>query len=301
MASSRTVVFGGTGFLGRRIVARLLHEDAEVRVAARHLHRPDFEPISGGAGRVELFSADIRDEASTVSAVDQCAAAVNAVGLYVERGDAKFVTVHVDGAERLARNAARAGLSRLIHISGIGADPQSESDYVRARADGESRVRAAFPSATIIRPSVMFGPGDSFFNALDRIARFAPIIPMFGAGTTRLQPVYVDDVADAVARALQDPATQGKIIELGGPQSYFYRSLIEFVLRHKRRRRLLLPLPFLVWDALARLGSVLPRPPVTRAQIALMKRDNVVDSTCLTFKDLGIDPRSIEEIVPAYL
>ena len=147
----------------------------------------------------------------------------------------------------------------------------------------------------------MFGPGDSFFNALDRIARFAPIIPLFGIGATCLQPVFVDDVAEAVARALRDSTTMGRIFELGGPQVYTYRSLIEFVLARKGRRRLLMPLPFLVWDVLARVGSVFPAPPLTLAQVALMKRDNVVDPTCLTFKDLGFLPRSIEEIVPTYL
>ena len=301
MDSRRTVVFGGTGFLGRRIVARLLEDASEVRVAARQPHRRDFVHNGEAAGRVMLVSADIRDEASTALAVENCYAAVNAVGLYVERGDATFQTVHVDGAERLAKSAGRAGVSRLVHISGIGADLRSESDYVRARADGENRVRAAFPSATIIRPSVMFGSRDSFFNTLDRITRFKPIIPLFGSGATRLQPVFVDDVAEAVARALQDATTTGKTFELGGPRAYTYRSIIEFVLKQKGRRRLLLPLPFRVWYALARLSSVLPQPPVTRGQVALMERDNMADPTGLTLKDLGIRPRSIEEIVPAYI
>ena len=200
-------------------------------------HRFRAPPRNGG--RAVLVTADIRDAASTVSVVQSCDAIVNAVGLYIEQGDATFQSVHVDGAARLAMTASQAGVSRLIHISGIGADPRSASDYVRARADGESRVLAAFPNATIIRPSVMFGPGDSFFNALDRIARFAPIIPLFGVGATYLQPVFVDDVAEAVARALMDLATMGQIIELGGPQAYTYRSLIEFVLAQKGRRRLL--------------------------------------------------------------
>jgi len=294
-------VFGGTGFLGRRIVERMLLEGAEVRLAARNPYRAHFERKSSGTGEVVPVPADICNEASTVAAVDHCVAAVNAVGLYVERGDATFQRVHVDGAERLARIAGQVGVSRLIHISGIGADPQSESDYVRARAIGESRVRTAFPTATIIRPSVMFGADDSLFSALDQITCWLPVVPLFGDGTTRLQPVYVDDVAEAVVRALRDPTTNGKTIELGGPQAYSYRSLIEFVLELKQRRRLLLPLPFWVWKALARLGAVLPRPPVTAAQVALMMRDNIVSRAQLTFSDLGIQPRSIREIVPTYL
>ncbi len=294
MTSGRAVVFGGTGFLGRRVVARLVRDFAEVRVAARHPRVVHSQPASPNVGNVVSVRADIRDDASTAAAIVGCNAAINAVGLYVEDTGTTFQNVHVEGAGRLARLASDAGVPRLIQISGIGVDPQSTSAYVRARAAGESCARAAFPAATIMRPSVMFGPGDAFLQALDRITRFAPVIPLFGDGSTRLQPVSVDDVAEAIARALQDPKTEGRTIELGGPQALTYRSIMELVLSSKRRRRILVPVPFLVWHCLAAIGSMLPRAPVTPAQIALMKKDNIVDPACLTFSDLGIEPRSIE-------
>ncbi len=296
-----SIVFGGTGFLGRRIVEHLLAEGDEVRVASRRLAGTAFALQGNDTARMLPVRADIRDEAAVAAAVAKCFAVVNAVGLYAEKGDATFEAVHAGGAERLARLACEAKVSRLIHISGIGANLFSESHYLRARAEGEGRVRAEFPAATIFSPSVMFGPGDSLFNALGRITHFMPVIPLFGAGTARLQPVYVDDVAEAVARALQDPGTKGKTFELGGPRSYTYRSIVEFVLEQTGRRRILLPVPFALWDALALLVSALPAPPITRAQVSLLKKDNLVDPKHATFQDLGIEPRSIEEIVPAYL
>lgn len=301
MASGAVVVFGGTGFLGRRIVARLRRDYDEVRAAARHAFPVSQAAADDVSGRVVSRRASILDEAATSAATSGCCAVVNAVGLYAEEGEATFRSVHVDGAERLARIATGAGVARLIHVSGIGADPRSRSGYVRARAEGEARAKAAFPGATILRPSVMFGPGDSFLNALDRITRLAPAIPLFGDGGMRLQPVFVDDVAEAVARALRDPATQGKTIELGGPEALTYRAIIERLLAHKGRRRALVPLPFPAWRALARLGSVLPRPPITTAQVVLMSKDNVVDPAGLTLEDLGIRPRSLQEIMPTYL
>jgi NADH dehydrogenase len=300
MALGRSIVFGGTGFLGQQIVQRLLAEGDEVRAASRRAANTGMA-LQADHPRLVRVRASIGDEAAIAAAIRQCFAVVNAVALYVEKGDATFQTVHADGAERLAKLASEAGVPRLIHISGIGADLLSESRYVRARAEGEARVTAAFPSATIMRPSVLFGPGDAFFNMLARVTRFVPVIPLFGAGTVRLQPVYVADVAEAAARALKDPDTKGKVFELGGPQSYSYRSLVGFVLKQTGRRRIMLPVPFALWDALALLGSVLPQPPITQAQVALMKKDNLADAKYGTFQDLGVKPRSIEEIVPAYL
>jgi uncharacterized protein YbjT (DUF2867 family) len=301
MAFGCSTVFGGSGFLGRRVVERLLAEGGEVRVACRHPEALEFVPRGKDTARLVPLRADIRDEAAVAAALAGCLALVNAAGLYAEKGDATFQAIHVEGAERLARIASEAGVPRLIHISGIGADPRSESKYVRARAEGERRVRAAFPAATIFRPSVMFGPGDSFFNALGRISSFMPVIPLFGSGSTKLQPVFVGDVAEAAIRALKDPDTRGKTFELGGPHSYTYRSLVEFVLKHMKRRRVLLPVPFVLWDALALVSSSLPTPPITEAQVTLMKHDNLTDPKHATFEDLGIEPRSIDEIVPAYL
>ena len=291
MTGAIATVFGGTGFLGGRIALRLAGEGWRPRIAVRHPDRAGPEGVQ----------ADVLKEASVIRAVEDAGAVVNAVGLYVERGAETFEAVHVEGARRVARACARAGVARLVHISGIGADPASRSPYVRARAAGEDAVRDAFPAAAILRPSVLFGPGDAFFTSLADIARTSPIFPLFGRGLTRLQPVFVDDVARAVARCLVDPASAGRVYELGGPTAYAYRDLIELVLDRIGRRRLLLPLPFPVWSALAVFAGMLPNPPITRDQIALVRRDNVADPDLPGFADLGIAPAPVEAVLPTYL
>jgi NADH dehydrogenase len=300
LADRRVTVFGGSGFLGRRIVERLAADGAEVRVAVRHPERAVYLTRFGRAGQITCVRADVWDEATVAPALAGADAAVNTVGHYVERGHASFEAIHGHGARHVAQAAAAAGAQRLVHISGIGADPASDSPYVRARATGERLVREAFPPATILRPSVMFGPGD-FLDRLAGLARVMPAIPLFGAGAVRLQPVYVSDVAAAVARALATPQAAGKLYELGGPRVYPYRALVQLVLDQTGRRRLLLPLPYLAWNALAALLTPLPRRPISRDQVKLMQKDNVVSPGTLTFADLGITPTALEAIAPGYL
>ncbi len=301
MGQSLVTVFGGSGFLGRHIVGRLVDEGARVRAASRHPERTDVPGTGVAGGAIEPVYADVRDDASVASAVAGSESVINAVGLYVERGAESFDAIHVGGAERVAREASRAGVERLVQISGIGADANSDSSYVRARAHGESAVQEAFDGATILRPSVLFGPGDAFFNSLARIAKVTPALPLFGNGHTRLQPVYVSDVAKAVAKVLAEPLSLGQVYELGGPKTYTYRALLRLMLRQVGRRRLLLPLPFFVWELLADVMSLLPNPPVTRDQITLMIRDNVVAPGVLSLTDLGIEPAAVETVLPAYL
>ncbi len=306
MGQSVVTVFGGSGFLGRHIVGRLAGQGAKVRAASRHPERTDVPGtgVEGGeveGGEIDSVYADVRDDASVASAVAGSGSVINAVGLYVARGAETFEAIHVRGAERVARHASRASVERLVQISGIGAAANSVSPYVRARAHGESAVQEAFEGATILRPSVLFGPGDAFFNSLARIARVTPALPLFGNGGTRLQPVYVDDVAKAVAKVLAEPLSRGRVYELGGPKTYSYRALLRLMLRQLGRRRLLLPLPFFVWELLADVMSLLPNPPVTRDQITLMKRDNVVGPGALSFTDLGIELAAVEAVLPAYL
>ncbi|MDX1574943.1 MAG: complex I NDUFA9 subunit family protein [Kiloniellales bacterium] len=290
----RATVFGGTGFLGRAVVKRLDAEGAQVRVAAR---RPPVGTLPAG---VEAVEADLRDAASVARAAADRDWVVNAVALYRERRGETFQAVHVEGARRVAEAAASGGAEALVHISGIGADPASESGYVRARAAGEAAVREAFPEATILRPSVLFGPEDSFTNSLAKIAKLAPIFPLFGDGSTRLQPVFVEDAAAAVVRALARTEARGRIYELGG-KTYSYRELIEFLMRQIGIRRPLLPLPFALWEALARLLSPVPRAPITRDQIALMRQDNVADPKLPGFAELGLEPATVEDVLPRYL
>lgn len=292
--TATAVVFGGTGFLGRAVVAALVARDWRVRVAAR---RPDLAPLPDS---VERCTVDVRDEQAIATAVAGAHAVINAVSLYVETGRLDFDAIHVHGAERIARLAAAAGNERLVHVSGIGVDSASESRYVRARARGESAVRAAFPNATVVRPSVMFGAGDSFLSTMDKMTRL-PIIPLFGDGGMRLQPVHVEDVAQAIAMSLADKATAGTVFELGGAEVVRYRDILNAVLQQRGRRRILMPIPFSIWRGIARASALLPSPPVTVDQLALLSMDNVVGGEVPTFRDLGITPRGLIEQLPVCL
>ena len=297
---NRITVFGGSGFLGRRIVLGLAAGGAAVRVAVRYPERASHLEGAAGNGTVELLRADVWDEKSVVRAVRDSGSVINTVGHYVEKSGATFDAVHGQGALHVARQAGEAGVRRLIHISGLGADPSSDSPYVKARGIGEALVREAFVDATILRPSVIFGPEDAFFNRLFDMARLAPVLPLFGRGLTKLQPVFVDDVAEACALALADPVTAGKVYELGGLGIYTYADLLRLVVERTGRNRLLLPVPFFVWEGMAALMAILPNPPLTQDQVKLMKGDNVVGAAALTLAELGIAPASVEDILPTY-
>jgi uncharacterized protein YbjT (DUF2867 family) len=301
MSHDQITVFGGSGFLGRQIVRRLARDGAAVRVAVRHPERASFLSELGTAGLITTVHADVWDETTVGPAVAGSDAVVNTVGHYVERGRATFEAIHGQGAMHVARASAMAGVRRLVHISGIGADPNSESPYVRARAIGERLVQEEFPGVTILRPSVMFGPEDAFFNQLAALARVMPVLPLFGSGDVKLQPVYVGDAAEAVAKALATETAEGRIYELGGPRAYSYKVLLQLLLQELGRKRLLMPVPYFVWELLAALMSPLPNRPISRDQVVLMKRDNVVGPKASSFADLGLVPRAVEEILPTYL
>ena len=301
MASKRVTVFGGSGFLGRQIVKCLAAEGTNVRVAVRHPERASLLKGFARDGQIELVRADVWDESTVARAVRNSTSVINTVGHYIEKSGATFDAVHGQGALHVARQARQAAVERLIHISGLGADPTSDSPYVRARGIGEVLAKEAFDGVTILRPSVIFGPDDSFFNTLAGMARRTPVLPLFGMGRTNLQPVFVGDVAEACVRVLADPSTQGKAYELGGPRVYTYKALLQLVLKQVDRRRILLPVPFFLWDTLAALMAFLPNPLLTRDQVKLMKRDNVVEGNMLTLEDLGIGPISVEEILPTYI
>ncbi|WP_168016124.1 complex I NDUFA9 subunit family protein [Halomonas salinarum] len=297
MTDGLITVFGGTGFLGRAIVRELLEAGHGVRIAARTPRWPDNvadgDPLS-------LVSADIRDEASVTQALVGASGAVNAVSLYVESRRLTFDTIHVEGAERVARLAREASITRLVHISGIGVDEQSSSRYVSARARGEAAVLSAFPKATLLRPSVLFGPGDAFLSTLEKLTRL-PAIPLFGHGETRLQPVHVKDVARAVEKVMGPRPPAWRLFELGGENVMRYRDILSLVMAHLRREHPLVPVPWPVWRVLTTLLSPLPSPPLTHDQLVLMAQDNIVNPQVGTFTDLGIIPHSLRESLPGCL
>ncbi|HET7298178.1 MAG TPA: complex I NDUFA9 subunit family protein [Burkholderiales bacterium] len=251
--------------------------------------------------RVTVFRADVRYQASVAAAVAGVDAVVNAVSAYVEKPGVTFESVHEQGAKTLAQEAAAAGVARLVLVSGIGADAQSGSPYIRSRGRGELVARQAFPSATIVRPSAMFGPADALFGTFADIVRLLPVVPLIGGGRTRLQPVYVEDVAEAIARMLANPETAGRTYELAGPGVYTLRELVELALRILGKRRFLLPVPFAVAEIQARLFELLPGPPLTTSQVDLLRMDNLASGALPGFRDLNIRPKAVEDIVPTYI
>jgi NADH dehydrogenase len=295
------VVFGGGGFLGRRLVDRLTAEGMTVRVAVRHPDPARIELRSMGFERVTVVPADVRDQASVAAAIAGADAVVNAVSAYIEKGGVTFEAVHVRGAENVAREAAAAGVARLVLVSGIGADPDSSSPYIRARGRGELIVRQAFPGATIVRPGAMFGPGDALFGTLAALARLLPALPLIGGGSTRLQPIFVEDVAEAISSILSDPGTVGRTYELAGPKVYTLHELVNMTLQLMGKRRLLVPIPFAVAEVQARLFEFLPNPPLTTGQVDLLKTDNVASGALPDVQALGIQPKTVEEVIPTYI
>src|SRR6266567_2951850 len=265
--NERTVtVFGGTGFLGRRVVWHLRKREFSVRIASRHPDRGHrlFGPDDPQLQSVE---ANIQDERSVADALAGAYGVVNAVSLYVEHGQQTFHSVHVESAQRLAAQAHRAGVERLVHVSGIGADAASPSRYIRKRGEGELAVRAAFADALFVRPAVMFGPDDALLTTVLKLLRQLPIYPMFGRGRTRLQPVYVEDVAEAVARVMRRAQTPSIVFEFGGPRVYSYEQFLRAVAHQAGLSPLLIPIPFAVWQAVAWALEIIPGPPLTRNQV----------------------------------
>ncbi len=301
MADRRVAtVFGGAGFIGRHVVQRLAKQGWIVRVAGRDTEKAGRLRTLGAVAQVVPVSASVTDEASVARAVAGAEAVVNLVGILFERKAGDFTRIQAEGAGRVARLATAAGARRFVHVSAIGADAGSESAYARTKAEGEAAVRAAFPAATILRPSVVFGPEDQFFNRFGALAAMLPVMPVV-CGPTRFQPVYVGDVADAVMAAIEQEAAQGRTYELGGPRTMTMREVLEFVLEHAGRRRPLVAMPEGLVRLQARLGELLPSPPLTRDQLILLGKDNVVAEGADGLEALGIRAKAAEAIAPAYL
>ncbi len=294
-------VFGGSGFVGRYVVRQLARHGWRVTVAVRDAEYAKFLKPMGDVGQVTPMAVSIRDKAAVAAAVTGADAVVNLVGLLYESGNQNFEAIHHQAARTVAEAAAAAGVARLVQISAIGADPASPSLYARTKAAGEAAVRAAFPAATILRPSLVFGPEDGFFNRFAGLARVLPALPLFGGGKTHFQPVYVGDVAEAAIRAINDSTTAGQTYELGGPTIYTFRQLIELMLKEIRRKRCLISVPFPIARLEARFLEVLPVPPLTVDQVRLLERDNIVAQGVPGLPELGIKPTPVEAVIPSYL
>ncbi|WP_019960527.1 complex I NDUFA9 subunit family protein [Woodsholea maritima] len=302
-------VFGGSGFIGRYVVRALAKAGYRVRVATRRPHLANVLKPMGVVGQIQLVQANLRNPASIERALDGAHGVVNLVGILHEGGRQTFRSLQAQGAKIVAEKAAAQGITRFIQISAIGADDQSASKYAQTKAAGEAAVKAAIPTATILRPSVVFGPGDDFFNMFASLARFVPALPLIGGGKTRFQPVFAGDVAGAVLAAFEDDKAQGRTFELGGPRVYTFKEILEFILEVTYRKRFLIPLPFFaagilgqVFDILGALPFV--KPLITSDQVKLLKSDNVVNKDDVSIgqlSDLGIKPETMESIVPAYL
>jgi uncharacterized protein YbjT (DUF2867 family) len=301
MRNLRVAVLGGSGFIGRYIVRRLAEQGALIAVGCRRAEDAKFLKPTGNVGQIATLNVGLGDAELLPAFLAGNAALVNCVGILRESGRQTFELVHHTGPARLARLARDAGIERLVHISAIGADSRSASAYARTKAAGERAVRDAFPTATILRPSVVFGPEDQFFNRFAALATMAPALPLIGGGDTRFQPVYVGDVANAAVACLDDPATAGRIYELGGPRIYSLRELFELLLAEIRRKRRLVDLPFGLAGAVARLMAVLPNPPLTPDQVELLKADNIVAPGALGLASLGVAPTAIEAVLPTYV
>ena len=297
-------VFGGSGFLGRHLVRALARRHYRIRVAVR---RPELaghlQPL-GRVGQIHPVQANVRHPESVAAAVRGADVVVNLVGILFERGRQRFDAVQSYGAEQVALAASAHG-ARMVHVSAIGADEHSASGYARAKAEGEKAVLAARPDAVIVRPSIMFGPEDDFFNKFAALARMLPALPLVGDGATKFPPVFVGDVAEAIARAVDGNARFGAVYELGGAEVRTFKELMEFVLETIERRRFLIPIPFALAKLQATFLQFMPKPLLTPDQVELLKTDNIVSAAAeadgRTLSGLGIEPTTMATIVPSYL
>lgn len=304
--SHLVTIYGGSGFVGRYVARRMAKQGWRVRVAVRRPNEAMFVKPYGVVGQVEPVFCNIRDDASVRAVMKGADAVVNCVGTFDARGANNFQAVQADGAERIARIAAAEGVGRMVHVSAIGADPESDSEYARSKAAGENGVLRHMTDAVILRPSVVFGPEDQFFNRFAAMARLSPVLPVVGAAT-RFQPVYVDDLAQAAEMGLLGRAPGGAY-ELGGPDVMSFRQLMQLMLEVIERRRLIVSVPFWAASVMGRVfGAVemitggLVKGPITSDQVRSLRHDNVVAEGAKSFADLGIEPAAIEAVIPDYL
>ncbi len=298
-------VFGGSGFVGRHVVRALAQRGWRVRVAVR---RPDLaghlQPM-GNVGQVMPVQANLRYPDSVAQALKGADGVVNLVGILYESGRQSFEKVQAEGPETVARAARQFGIEQVVHVSAIGADANAEAAYARTKAAGEAGVLRHVPGAVILRPSIVFGPEDNFFNQFAALARILPALPLIGGGETKFQPVFAGDVGEAAARALEGRATPGAVYELGGPSVKSFKEILQYILAETNRERALIPIPFPIAEIQGKILGMLPKPLLTRDQVLMLKSDNIVSEAAVregrTLQGLGITPDSVEAVVPTYL
>jgi len=305
MKSSLVAVFGGSGFLGRYTVRALAKAGYRVRVGVRHPNLGNYLLPMGQVGQIQVVKANILNAEHVASLVSGAEAVVNLVGVLRQSGRQRFARLHRDAPGELAKAAMNAGATTFVHVSALGASQNTPALYARTKAEGEMRVRDAFPAATILRPSLLFGPEDDFFNRFASMARLWPLVPflpLIGGGKSKFQPVYVGDVAHAIEKAVGEPQTaRGRTYEIGGPSIYSFRELMEIILRETCRKTPLVSVPFGVASLGAAIAGISPWPPITPDQVRLLKSDTIMSKGALGLADLGIEPDSLEAILPSYL
>jgi len=302
MSIKQVTVFGGSGFVGRAIVRALAQEGYQVRVACRRIELAERIKTAGDVGQITILRTNLRIPASVAAAVSGSQAVINASGIAFQRGRQRYETVHVEGARAIAEAAKAAGVQRLVHISGIGADQRNSTNrFIRSKVDAEDAIVSGFANATMLRPSVVFGPEDAMFNRMAQIARQAPFLPVVGDGSAKVQPVYVGDVGAAVVAVLERPDTAKSVFELGGPRVYTYREIAALVLREIDRHKRVVGVPAGLMKIMGFFAEFLPVPPLTHDQVDLLVTDNVARPGAPGLAELGIEPTAAEAILPMYL
>lgn len=300
LQGKKIVILGGSGFIGKSIVQRLAKAGALITVAVRHPAQGLFLKSMGEVGQITLMAVDFNKPLSLTTVLEGNDVVINLIGQLFEKSRTTFTYAHTEIPKLIAQECVKQNIRTFIHFSALGADVHSDSLYAQSKAQGEIEI-SKIMTPTIFRPSIVFGPDDNFFNRFAAIATLSPFLPSFGGGKNKFQPVYVEDVAHAVINVLTSPDKQGKIYELGGPEVYTFKELMEKILKYCHRRRIILSLPYALGSMMSKIMEWLPTPPLTADQIKLLKTDNVVQGEVLTLQDLNIQPQSIDTIVPPYL
>ncbi len=301
MEQKIVTIIGGTGFVGRYVVQTLARAGYRLRVVSRNPKRAEELKTFCDVGQIALISGNLNDITTIKPALAGAYAVIDLVGVLYESGKQNFNALHANGAEKLAIAAREAGVSRFIFMSALGVDNERGAQYARSKILGERAVLASFPNATILRPSIIFGAEDNFFNQFAKMASIAPALPLLGGGKTLFQPVYAGDVALAVAAILAQPETMGKTYELAGNKTYSFKEILQYIMNEIGKQRCLINIPFPLAMVMGFFCEFLPKPPITRDQVKMLRYNNVLGASVETFKNLGIKPRSVEEIVPSYL